>query len=161
MHYPGWRSPRPRRRLDALRKVLPLLHGTGITSYLEANTDEPTVDAYAELAKLHELTARVTVAFDTSVETAPKNSSACEGLRARLTDPLFRADFIKLFADGVLEYPTQTAALLEPYNDAKGKPGKSSGELFIAPAELSTFITEAADTTSTSTYTPSATAPCA
>ena len=40
-------KPTPAQRLDALRKVLPLLHGAGITSYLEANTDEPTVDAYA------------------------------------------------------------------------------------------------------------------
>lgn len=133
----------PAQRLDALRKVLPLLHGTGITSYLEANTDEPTVDAYVELAKLHELTARVTIAFETSDQSAAEELKRLEGLRARLTDPLFRADFIKLFADGVLEYPTQTAALLEPYYDASGKPAKSTGELYIPPAEMNAFIAEA------------------
>ena len=133
----------PAQRLAALRKVLPLLHGTGITSYLEANTDEPTVDAYVEFAKLHELTARVSVAFETSFPSGPEEFNRLQGLRARLTDPLFRADFIKLFADGVLEHPTQTAALLEPYNDARGKPGKSTGELYIAPADLKTFISEA------------------
>jgi len=133
----------PAQRLDALRKVLPLLHGTGITSYLEANTDEPTVDAYAELAKLHGLTARVTIAFATSDASAPEEFARLESLRARLNDPLFRADFIKLFADGVLEYPTQTAALLEPYNDARGRPGKSRGEFYVKPADLETFVAEA------------------
>ncbi len=133
----------PVQRLDALRKVLPLLHGAGITSYLEANTDEPTVDAYVELAKRHELTARVTVAFETSFPSGPEEFKRLEGLRARLTDPLFRGDFIKLFADGVLEYPTQTAALLEPYHDASGKPGKSTGELYIPPAKMNAFIAEA------------------
>ena len=136
-------KPTAARRLDALRKVLPLLHATGITSYLEANTDEPTVDAYAELAKLHQLSARVTVAFETSGENSAAEFTRLESLRARLADPLFRADFIKLFADGVLEYPTQTAALLEPYNDASGKPGKSTGKLYIAPAEMSAFIADA------------------
>ena len=29
---------------------------------------------------------------------------------------------IKVLADGVMEYPAQTAALLEPYLDARGKP---------------------------------------
>jgi len=136
-------KPTPAKRLDALRKMLPLLHATGITSYLEANTDEPTVDAYAELAKLHQLTARVTVALETTDENSAAEFTRLEGLRARLTDPLFRADFIKLFADGVLEYPTQTAALLEPYNDSRGKPGKSTGKLYIAPADMKAFIAEA------------------
>ena len=76
-------------------------------------------------------------------KTLPKNSSASKGCapgsRIRCSD----ADFIKLFADGVLEYPTQTAALLEPYNDAKGKPGKSTGKLYIAPADMKAFIAEA------------------
>ncbi|HEX5163517.1 MAG TPA: amidohydrolase [Steroidobacteraceae bacterium] len=136
-------EPTPGKRLEALRKILPLLHGTGITSYLEANTNEATVDAYAELAKRHELTARVTIALESAATLAPADFSRLEALRAKLGDPLFRADFIKLFADGVLEYPTQTGALLEPYNDAHGKPGKSRGELYIEPADMKAFIAEA------------------
>lgn len=136
-------EPTPQQRLDALRKVLPLLHGTGITSYLEANTDEPTVDAYVELAKLHELTARVTVAYESDAANTPEEFTRLEAQRTKLTDPLFRADFIKLFADGVLEYPTQTGALLEPYNDARGKPGKSRGKLYIDPVDMKSFVAEA------------------
>lgn len=132
------------KRLDALRKVLPQLHADGITGYLEANTDEPTVDAYAELARRHELDARVSVAFESSGAHTPEEFKRLEAQRAKLADdPLFRADFIKLFADGVLEYPTQTAALLAPYNDAQGKPGKSSGKLFMSPADMTAFVQEA------------------
>jgi len=132
------------KRLGALRAVLPKLHAVGITSYLEANTDEPTVDAYAELARRKELSARVTVAFESSGKNTPEEFARLAAQREELkSDALFRADFIKLFADGVLEYPTQTGALLAPYNDEKGKPGKSIGKLYLAPAEMSAFIAEA------------------
>ena len=132
------------KRLEALRRVLPRMHAVGITSYLEANTDEPTVHAYAELARRHELDARVTVAFESSGKNTPEEFARLAALRARLaSEPLFRADFIKLFADGVVEYPTQTAALLAPYNDAQGKPGKSTGKLYLTPAEMTGFVAEA------------------
>jgi len=132
------------KRLDALRKVLPQLHAVGITSYLEANTDEPTVDAYSELARRHQLDARVTVAFESSGANTPEEFKRLETERSKLAaDTLFRADFIKLFADGVLEYPTQTAALLAPYNDAQGKPGQSTGKLFMTAADMTAFVQEA------------------
>jgi hypothetical protein len=37
-----------------------------------------------------------------------------------------RADSVKMFADGVVEYPAQTAALLHPYLDGKGQPTNNS-----------------------------------
>lgn len=137
-------QPSPDKRLDALRRVLPLLHDVGITSYLEANTDEATVNAYSTLADLGELSARVTVAFESSGENTPEEFSRLEALRRKMAgESLFRADFIKLFADGVLEHPTQTGALLAPYNDAQGKPGESRGKLYLPPAQLQAFIAEA------------------
>ena len=48
-------------------------------------------------------------------------------------DPNFlRAGVVKVFADGVMEYPAQTAALLSPYLDADGKPDKECRESFIS-----------------------------
>ena len=38
-----------------------------------------------------------------------------------------RAGVVKVFADGVMEYPSQTAALLSLYLDADGKPTKTLG----------------------------------
>ena len=49
-------------------------------------------------------------------------------------DPnILRAGVVKVFADGVMEYPAQTAALLCPYLDAHGKPTKSRGKLDLDP----------------------------
>ncbi|MCY0934005.1 amidohydrolase [Streptomyces sp. H34-S4] len=42
---------------------------------------------------------------------------------------------IKVFLDGVIEYPAQTAALLEPYLDGNGKPTSNRGELYTSAAD--------------------------
>jgi predicted amidohydrolase YtcJ len=127
-----------------LRAVQSQLHAVGITSYLEANTDAETVAAYVELARLGELKSRVTMALESSGENTPAEFSRLKALRARVGDqPLLRADFIKLFADGVMEFPTQTAAMLAPYQTADGKPGKSSGKLYLSTAAMAEFIQQA------------------
>ena len=137
-------KPTPAKRLEVLRAVQKQLHAVGITSYLEANTDAETVAAYVELARLGELRARVTIALESSGENTPAEFARLEALRAAVGDqPLLRADFIKLFADGVMEFPTQTAAMLAPYQTADGKPGKSSGKLYLTPAAMAEFIQQA------------------
>ena len=137
-------KPTPEKRLEKLRWVLPQLHAVGITSYLEANTDAETVDAYIELARRYELDARVTIALESSGADTAAEFARLKGLRERVgTQPLLSADFIKLYADGVMEHPTQTAALLSPYLDANGKPTASSGKLYLAPAAMTSFIEHA------------------
>jgi predicted amidohydrolase YtcJ len=42
-----------------------------------------------------------------------------------------------------MEYPTQTAAMLAPYLTANGKPGKSSGKLYLTPEAMAAFIQHA------------------
>jgi predicted amidohydrolase YtcJ len=134
----------PENRLEKLRWILPQLHAVGITSYLEANTDAETVAAYRTLSEREQLSARVTIALESSGANTPAEFARLTGLRAQVAgDPLLRADFIKLFADGVMEFPTQTAALLQPYNDAKGRPGKQMGKLYLAPDLMTAFIRQA------------------
>jgi len=56
-------------------------------------------------------------------------------------DPNFlRAGVVKVFADGVMEYPAQTAALLSPYLDADGNPTKNVGELYFDPQRFSRLV---------------------
>ncbi len=79
-----------------------------------------------------ELTAHVSIALSSEGQPTDEEFSRLDALRRSIAgEPLLRADFIKLFADGVMEYPTQTAAMLEPYNDAGGKPGASHGKLYL------------------------------
>lgn len=138
-------KPTPERRLQALREVLPLLHAAGITSYLEANTSAETVAAYVELARQHALTARVSIALGSDGNATDAEFARLDELRRSVAgEPLLRADFIKLFADGVMEYPTQTAAMLEPYSKADGKPGTSRGRLYIEDRAMKQFFQRAA-----------------
>ena len=51
-----------------------------------------------------------------------------------------RAGVVKVFADGVMEYPAQTAALLKPYLDKNGKPTKHSGELYFDPQRFARLV---------------------
>jgi predicted amidohydrolase YtcJ len=139
-------KPTPQKRLQALREILPQLHAAGITSYLEANTSAETVAAYVDLAKRGELTARVTLALSSEGKPTDEEFARLDALRQSIgSEPLLRADFIKLFADGVMEYPTQTAAMLQPYTDARGKPGKSHGKLYIEEEEMKLFFRRAAE----------------
>ena len=134
----------PEKRLEKLRWILPQLHAVGITAYLEANTDAETVAAYHTLSERQQLSARVTIALESSGANTPAEFARLKGLRAQVAgDTLLRADFIKLFADGVMEFPTQTAALLQPYNDAKGRPGRQTGKLYLAPEVMTAFIKQA------------------
>lgn len=137
-------KPTPEKRLQALREVLPLLHAAGITSYLEANTTAETVAAYVELARQKELTAHVSIALSSDGQPTDEEFSRLDALRRSIAgEPLLHADFIKLFADGVMEYPTQTAAMLEPYNDGSGKPGASHGKLYLEEQSMKEFFRRA------------------
>ena len=137
-------KPSAAKRLEKLRWVLPQLHAVGITSWLEANTSAETVETYAALVRENGLDARVTIALTSNGEDTDAEFARLDALRARVANqPLLRADFIKLFADGVLEHPTQTAALLAPYFDAHGKATSSPGKLYLAPDALSSFIRRA------------------
>ncbi len=137
-------KPSPQKRLQVLRDLLPQLHATGITAYLEANTDAETVATYAELAHRNELTARVSIALESDGASTEDEFTRLDGLRRSVAnEPLLRADFIKLFADGVMEYPTQTAALLEPYSNADGTAGTSRGKLYLGQQQLQDFMQRA------------------
>ena len=153
----------PAQRLDALRKVLPLLHGTGITSYLEANTDEPTVDAYAELAKLHELTARVTVAYDTSLPGSPEEFKRLRGFaRQAHRSPVPRRLHQTVRRRRARAPHADRGAARAVQRRARASPANPAASYSSRPRELEHIHHRGRpDTASTSTYTPSATAPCA
>ena len=56
-------------------------------------------------------------------------------------DPNFlRAGVVKVFADDVMEYPSQTAALLAPYFGVDGKPTKSVGKLSFDPKRFARLV---------------------
>ena len=139
-------KPSAAERERVLLKTLGDLAQAGITTFMEANTSEATVRSYVELARRQLLHARVSMALRCDDINSEAEFARLAALRA-LTDsqPLLRADLIKLFADGVMEYPTHTAAMLEPYLEANGQPGTNYGPTYLAPSPLALFVRRAAE----------------
>jgi predicted amidohydrolase YtcJ len=109
-------------RLAWTRSAVRYLNSFGITAWLDAQADVPTLNNYKDLFERGELTAHV-AAFPVVI-AAPLSAA----------DPLARvvalqkqfADVknvtipgIKIYTDGVVEYPSQTAAMSVPYKNSR------------------------------------------
>jgi predicted amidohydrolase YtcJ len=116
----------------------------GITSYLDASTGSTELAALAALADRGPLTIRPSMA----ITVPPGLAADVDGMLARVNElraTHLRAGVtirtVKMFFDGVIEHPTQTAALLEPYLVNRGTkrnprwvPGKSRGPTYFKQA---------------------------
>lgn len=101
-----------------LRRALDMAARFGITTLHEAAADEGMLAAYAELARLGELSARVNASFEIGPSSGAAGARTLAALRRRYQGGLLRVTGAKVFADGVLE--ARTAAMLEPYADRGG-----------------------------------------
>jgi hypothetical protein len=128
------------RAFDAMRAI-------GITSVQDASVDDHAMQIYKRLYDAHRLNMRVRGSFhlqDLHESAAVLIDRATRFRTKWAIDPDFlRADAIKLFADGVIEYPSQTAALLEPYLDAQGHPTKNRGPSYFTQDNLNRIVTAA------------------
>ena len=115
----------------------------GITSCLDASAGEQDLAALALLSDQGALTVRPSAAIYGDSELATDPAALLEHLEARRATyarPDITIRTVKLFFDGVIEHPTQTAALLKPYRvnkgtkrDPKWVPGKSKGPTYFPP----------------------------
>jgi len=123
-------------RRDAARRALREANRFGITAITDADVGDETLEAYAELSRRGELSARVTVALASEVD-APV-AEEVERLKTirdhyrRL--PRLRVNTVKLYTDGVIE--ARTAALLAPYLDRPG----DVGPLVYQPDDLTSRV---------------------
>lgn len=105
----------------------------GITTFVEARTDRPTVRAYHDVDRNDGLHARVAtfLQYDTDFNETAAEQRKTLADRARYRSDNVHTDFAKLYLDGVP--PALTASLLEPYEagalEAKGLPADYEGEL--------------------------------
>lgn len=134
--------PRPTQDqyFEAGRAAVQYLHSMGITAWLDATASEPILSTYRSLAELGELTVHVAAFYVVNPRNDPMQElAAFQKLRAKFAGvPNLAMPGIKVFADGVVEYPSQTAALTKPYRNT----GKS-GELLFDPARFATLVTAA------------------
>lgn len=123
----------------------------GITSLMDAYVTPAEQAVWRKLYDTGKLAMRVRMASylaDPNALLRPASHDSDEAV-ARLVkvskdgdvDPDFlRGGVIKVFADGVMEYPAQTAALLSPYLDADGEPTEKSGALYFDPERFARLV---------------------
>jgi predicted amidohydrolase YtcJ len=130
-----------------LDKALESMRAAGITSVQDAAVDEHWMQIYKRLYDAHRLNMRVRASFHLKNLHEPAAVLIDKAIQFRAKwaiDPDFlRADAVKIFADGVVEYPSQTASLLEPYLDAQGRPTHNRGPSYFTQDNLNRIVTAA------------------
>ena len=117
------------------RKGIEIANSFGLTSLQDANVSEDNLKAYAALEASGALTARVSAAIGADTDKVLADVPRLKDLRARYRGKRFRADAVKIFADGVIE--TRTAAMLEPYIGF----GTDRGKTNLEPADFRALAT--------------------
>jgi len=134
-----------------LERALAMMRADGITSVQDAMVNEHFMRLYKNLYDAHRLDMRVRASFGLSPGLRDPTLSAGELIRQAsafrdkwAVDPDFlRADAVKIFADGVIEYPAQTASLLMPYLNADGHPSTNRGPTYLTQDKLNAVIAAA------------------
>lgn len=133
--------------VSQLDRALSAMRAVGITSVQDANVDEHDMRLYQTLYDEHRLSMRVRGTFGLKNTDRPAEVLIGEAIEFRKRwniDPDFlRADAIKIFADGDIEYPSQTAALLAPYLDASGRPTQNRGPTYYSQSHLNQIVAAA------------------
>ena len=141
-------APTLEQNLRDLKSALTLLNRQGVTSLLDAAGGEENAKLYRTLLDRGQLTMRVEnalVVSDTDIQNPKAALEKYNAIRERYASGKLGVRTAKFFVDGVIEFPAQTAATLEPYltcgDDSKCKPGKSLGNLYFKPKDLERMFT--------------------
>lgn len=95
--------------------------------------------AYKALADNGKLTAHVAALLVANPRSTPADLETIDKVRQQFSNiPNLSLPGIKVYADGVLEYPAQSAALIDPYSNSK-----KTGELLIDPEHFGELVTAA------------------
>ncbi len=115
------------------------LHSLGVTAWQDAWVTPEILAGYRALAERGALTGRVIAChWWERGQGEEQIDSMLERRRSGAIGRL-RATTVKIMQDGVAE--NYTAAMLEPYLDATGKPTANSGISFVDPAALKRYVT--------------------
>jgi len=131
-------------RLD---KAFDAMRAIGITSVQDAAVDEHDMQLYKHLYDARRLNMRVRGSFTLTNLDEPARTAIDRAIQFRskwaINPEFLRADAVKIFADGVIEYPSLTAALLEPYLDAQGRPTSNRGPSYFTQGNLNQIVAAA------------------
>lgn len=127
-------KPSTKRMLAAGRAAVQYMHELGITAWLDADASEGIRASYRGLAEKGELDSHVVALPVIEFKKGHPEQQLATALKLReefRNVPEVKVSGIKVYADGVLEFPSQTAVLSKPYRTT----GRN-GELLFDPAEF-------------------------
>ena len=125
-------KPTDDRLLAAARAALQYNYSLGITAWLDPLANEEVLQSYKLLADHEELKSEVTAFPQVFAKQPTEELAGIQEIRERYKNVLhLHVTGIKVFADGVVEYPSQTAKLTKPYKNS----GRN-GELLFDPEKF-------------------------
>lgn len=134
-------KPTKAEKLDALRLGLSRALSLGITSIANASGDEEELKLYQELLENKELVLRVAACFSVGENTTKENIARYRVLKDSIGNNRFlTARQVKFMLDGVIE--SHTAAMLEPYADAKDGEASPTGSLTLPVERYQQLVQE-------------------
>jgi len=131
-------APRHADRLAGIRAGVEYYHRLGITACQDARVDGAWQEAYEELARSGELGLRVRGALEWQVHRGEEQVAELVERRRSGTVGRLACGNVKFFHDGVVE--NRTAAMLDPYLDAAGRPTAEHGLHMYDQADLERFV---------------------
>ncbi len=126
-------EPSKEKMLAAGRAAVDYMHGLGITAWLDAEASDEILATYRSLAESGELNSHVAALPVIAFKKGHPDEQLAAALQKReqfKNVPDVKIVGIKVFADGVVEYPSQTAVLSKPYDTGR------NGELLFNPADF-------------------------
>ena len=137
-------SPTPEEMYAAFTSAFSQMAAGGITTIQDAWVEPWQLDFYASMSSNGDLLTRT---FPAMLISTNGVSHPVRQLRkkkeiaaAYAGIPNLHFGSVKIFMDGVIEYPAQTAALLKPYLDENGVPTTNYGDLYADAASLGEFV---------------------
>ncbi len=122
------------------------MSAVGLTSLMDAYVTPAEAKVWRRLYDTGKLPMRVRMAIYVADPSDDSDEAVARLIAAAKdgdVDPDFlRSGLVKVFADGVMEYPAQTAAMLTPYLDAGGKSTSHLGELYFDPELFARLVTK-------------------
>jgi predicted amidohydrolase YtcJ len=115
------------------------LHSLGVTAWQDAIVTPETLAAYRRLADSGRLTARVVGALWWNRGRGEDQIEDLVQMRGDGTAGRFQPTAVKIMQDGIIE--NFTAAVLEPYLDASGRPTANRGISFVEAEALKRSVT--------------------
>ncbi len=124
-------APSAEDNAKAALAALEALRSQGVTTFLDAATETPSLEAFAAAERAGHLTARahfavlITPPQGRDPETAVASVKALAqrfDQGATVADPKLTVRNVKLFLDGVITAPASTGAMLTPYLSLQGAP---------------------------------------